>query len=184
MVAVVPNNQAVVNIPASLVDRAAPPRNPLLEAPHSYHKLGAAGAIAAEPRAVHFSGIQSGQTFTAKLRLLNTSGAAVRMHINAPSTPFFKVDVQKRGRVMPGMAEEVTVSFHPTDLRHYHDQIRVHCESGHLLVPLHAYPAADALVIPPRIDFGTVAQGTEVRESRGGAAGAQSAWLVACLAML
>jgi len=159
--ATVANSQAVVRIPATLVDRAAPTRNPLLEAPHSYIKLGAAGAVVAEPKAVHFGGMAVGETRTAKLRLINTGATAVRMHINAPSTPFFTLDVVKRGRVLPGMAEEVTVHFRPTDLRHYHDQIRVLSETGHLLVPLHAYPTADEIQIPPLINLGNVAQGSE-----------------------
>ena len=42
-------------------------------------------------------------------------GKPVRMHINAPATPFFSMAVQKRGHVMSGMSEEVTVTFSGED---------------------------------------------------------------------
>ena len=64
--------------------------------------------------------------------------------------------VEKRGRVMPGMAEEVTITCMPTDLRYYTDCIRVHCSSGNLIVPIHAYPGVSAVDVPRRVDFGKV----------------------------
>ena len=69
------------------------------------------------------------------LRLVNSSGNPVRMHIMHPQTPHFAISIGrngagKRGRVMPGMAEEVTVVCKPTELRYYRDTIRVHIEGG------------------------------------------------------
>ena len=135
----VPNDQADVRLGA-LVDRAArPPRNPLLEPPHDYSQLGVVGPVVAEPRSAHFAGITPGEKRTQTLRLLNKSGKGVRMHIHAPATPFFSMSVAKRGLVMPGMAEEVTITFSGEDMRHYHDQLRVHTEFGHLHIPCLLY---------------------------------------------
>ena len=139
----VPNEQADVSIPLQLTDDAKSlPRNTLLEAPHEYTRLekNLGCAVVAEPRAVHFAGITSGQRLEVTVRLLNVSGEAVRMHIHPPTTPFFSMRCNKRGRVMPGMAEEVVVTCSPTDLRYYSDCIRVHMASGNMVVPLHAYP--------------------------------------------
>ena len=181
MATVVPNRDAVVSIPSTLVDRAAPPRNPLLEPPHSYAKLTSTPSLTADPPQLSFSfsslGSHAGapgaheassgpaRLGSATLRLINTSAQPIRLHIHPPLTPFFQMEVVKRGRLMPGMAERVTVHFFPADIRHYHDQIRVHAEGGNLLVPLHAYPTTDDLALPSRIDLGTVPLGSEaVRE--------------------
>ena len=101
---------------------------------------------APEPPALYFSGIAPGVPLAANLRLINAAGEPVRMHIHPPSTPFFSMAVQKRGRVMPGMAEEVTVTFSGDELRYFTDAIRVHLPGGqNLRVPLHAFPAVSPL---------------------------------------
>eukprot|EP00965_Chrysotila_dentata_P023185 768514-Pleurochrysis_carterae.AAC.6 len=104
-VAVVPNHAAEVQIPSQLVGQSAPPRNTLLE--RSYELIGGVGGVRAEPSEVHFAGIARDVDKVATLRLVNASAAPTRMHIHPPSTPFFSMSIVKRGRVMPGMAEEV-----------------------------------------------------------------------------
>ena len=165
---VVQNDQALVELPSSLVDRAAPPHNPLLEQPNPYAKLGRPDSIVAEPPAIEI-GIEGRAAGSAKLRLINASGKPARMTIHAPSTPHFKLKLRKRGLVMPGMAEEVLVLFTASDSepRHYHDQIRVQTETGELLIPLAAFPTASPtdLGIPSLIDLGPVTLGSHVSHS-------------------
>ena len=89
----------------------------------------------------------------------------MRIHIHPPSTPFFSMAVQKRGRVMPGMAEEVTVTFSGDELR-FTDAIRVHLPGGqNLRVPLYAFPAVGPLSFPRRVDFGKVQLGAVARKA-------------------
>ena len=88
-----------------------PPPNPLLRM--EYARLGGAGPVRAEPAAVHFAGLDTENGPLIQLvRLVNASGNPVRMHIMHPQTPHFTISVGrngagKRGRVMPGMAEEI-----------------------------------------------------------------------------
>ena len=141
-----------------------PPPNPLLRM--EYSRLGGAGPVRAEPAQVHFAGLEEGgASLVQSLRLVNSSGNPVRMHIMHPQTPHFAISIGrngagKRGRVMPGMAEEVTVVCKPTELRYYRDTIRVHIEGGEtMLVPLHAYPAVAEAAFPSIVDFGRILQG-------------------------
>lgn len=114
------------------------------------------GLVTAEPAALHFAGLEAQSCQVQTLRLVNTSGQPLRMHIIPPVTPFFLMSVSKRGRVMPGMAEEVTLRCMATDLRYYYDTLRVHIGNENLLVPIHAYPAVTEVAFPDRIDFGPV----------------------------
>ena len=153
---------AAASVPVELVTHERkPPPNPLLE--REYARVGAAGAVVAEPPTIHFAGIEGGlgSALSAKLRLVNKSGHPVRMHIMPPSTSFFSMAVEKRGRLMPGLAEEITIRFTPNEVRYYHDTIKVHLGDGdeQLLVPIHAYPAVADFEFPGRVDFGLVAQG-------------------------
>ena len=151
MAAVCSNDAARVAFPDSLVEPADAPRNPLLEGEaHDYTLLGAVSGVRAEPAALHFERIAPGERQVQRIRLINTSGNAVRMHIHSPSTPFFSMGVEKRGSVLPGLAEEVTIAFTPTDLRYYHDAVRVHTPGGNLLVPLHACAPAPCQRAPER----------------------------------
>lgn len=158
---------SAVSLPTALVSaERLPPPHPLLQ--KEYARLGAAGAVRAEPPAVHFAGIDesSGVALTQTIRLLNVGGEPVRMHVLPPSTPYFSMALEKRGRVMPGLAEEVTIRFTPDAPRYYHDTLKVHLgdePDDCLLVPLHGYPAIGELAVPPTLDFGRVAQGDSVR---------------------
>ena len=152
-----------VSLPTALISaERLPPPNPMLQ--KEYAKIGGAGAVRAEPAALHFAGIEigAGGSLVQKLRLINSSGHPIRMHVLPPSTPFFTISFEKKGRLMPGLAEEIMVRFAPNEVRYYHDTIKVHLGDGDencLLVPIHAYPAVGELAFPARVDFGIVAQG-------------------------
>ena len=42
--------------------------------------------------------------------------------------------------------------LHPC--RYYYDCIRVHCDGGNLLIPIHAYPIINEVIFPRELDFG------------------------------
>jgi hypothetical protein len=135
-----------------------PLRNSLLESPHKYVRVGSniTNGLLAEPAVLYFAGIASGERIDMTVRLVNLSGEPLRMHIHPPATPFFSMRCNKKGRTMPGTAEDVTITCMPTDLRYYSDCIRVHCNRGNLIVPIHAYPGVSTINVPKRVDFGTV----------------------------
>ena len=135
-----------------------PLRNSLLESPHKYVRVGSniTNGLLAEPAVLYFAGIASGERIDMTVRLVNLSGEPLRMHIHPPATPFFSMRCNKMGRTMPGTAEDVTITCMPTDLRYSSDCIRVHCNRGNLIVPIHAYPGVSTINVPKRVDFGTV----------------------------
>ena len=148
-----------MSLPAQLTDDGRRPlRNTLLEPPHRYVRVGSnvTNGLLAEPAVLYFAGIASGDRIDMTVRLVNMSGEPLRMHIHPPATPFFSMRCNKKGRTMPGTAEDVTITCTPTDLRYYSDCIRVHCNRGNLIVPIHAHPGVSTINIPKRVDFGTV----------------------------
>ena len=155
-----------VDFPDDLVSKEQPPPpNPLLKL--EYEQMGAAGAMRAEPAAVHMHlGQETTEQLHQQLRLINASSTPQRVHILHPETPYFSMAIGtqgegKRGTIMPGLAEEITVRCNPTDgIRYYRDNIKVHMPDGvTMLIPIHAYPALSDAALPSRIDFGKVAQG-------------------------
>ena len=148
-----------MSLPLQLTDDGRRPlRNTLLEPPHRYVRVGSniTNGLLAEPAVLYFAGIAIGDRIDMTVRLVNMSGEPLRMHIHPPATPFFSMRCNKKGRTMPGTAEDVTITCTPTDLRYYSDCIRVHCNRGNLIVPIHAYPGVSTINVPKRIDFGTV----------------------------
>lgn len=61
----------------------------------------------------------------------------------------------RRGFIAPGLSEEITLEFCPTEHRYYYDCIRIHSEEENLLVPIHAYPVMNEIKFPSRVDFGS-----------------------------
>lgn len=60
---------------------------------------------------------------------MNISSKSQRLHVMAPTTPYFRMEYDaKKGLVPPGLAEEVKIIFSPTEYRYYYDCIRVRCE--------------------------------------------------------
>ncbi|KAJ1618956.1 hypothetical protein T492DRAFT_891186 [Pavlovales sp. CCMP2436] len=147
-----------VHVPRELVAAARlekAPTNRLLDE-EVYEKVGNSGTVAADPPMLHFAGFEPGQMLTRAVRIITTASRPQRFHIHAPSTPFFTSRCEKRGQIVPGLYEEVFVTFRPSDLRYYADSIRVHCAGQNLIIPIHAYPAMDDVPISPFIDFGFV----------------------------
>ena len=143
-------------------------RNPLDD--NVYTRLTRNAVFEARPDEVHFQGFQLNRTHTLKLRLVNVSDFTQRLHLLPPASAAFRVTFRgKLGQVAAGMSEEVTVEFHPTELRYYTDVIRVHtADKAGLVVPIHAYPGLSRAVgenslLPTRHDFGAVPLGTTRR---------------------
>ena len=60
------------------------------------------------------------------------------------------------------MSDDITITFTPHEWRYYYDTVKIFCgdQAENLVVPIHAYPSANDIVLPRIIDFGKVAIGT------------------------
>ena len=152
-----------------------PARNPLEEF-QVYSKLKRAKFFEARPDTVHFSGFVLGHRHQKVVQIVNVSHLTKRLHVMPCQTPYFTVHFDKKGKIAPGMAEELLIEFNPDEWRYYHDCIRVHLEEQNLLIPIHAYPTVaprqgvsiqgsslvlpshdsdrNGVYFPSRIDFG------------------------------
>lgn len=96
---------------------AAPGTNPAIQR-HAYAKLGKAHSFEAQPAVMHFGGYTLNKVHQHKLRIVNRSDRSQRVNIIVPTTPYFKAVYDKKGLIAPGMAEEVTIEFMPTEWRY------------------------------------------------------------------
>lgn len=68
--------------------------------------------------------------------------------------------MNKKGLLPTGMAEELLISFKPTEYKYFFDTLRINTETENILVPIHAYPVLDRdnlrNIFPRLIDFGTI----------------------------
>mmetsp|Transcript_56387 Transcript_56387/g.132233 ORF Transcript_56387/g.132233 Transcript_56387/m.132233 type:complete len:891 (-) Transcript_56387:47-2719(-) len=149
--------------PASGYPRGKPQyvRHPLLEK-CSFQQLHRNDVIESKPHTLHFAGFQINKEHSQVLKIVNISPKTLRLAILPPTTQWFKIDIDKKGLVAPGMSEEIVVTFTPDEWRYYHDAIKIFCGniSENLVVPIHAYPSATGLELPKMVDFGNVPLGT------------------------
>lgn len=124
---------------------------------HVYAKIGGNESLLPSPAVVHFGGYTLNEVHVQKISLLNTSNVSQRLHVVNTTTPFFRVRYDKKGRVAPGMSEDLYIEFKPNAWRYYYDCVRVHCEDENLLIPIHAYPVINEVVFPKVLDFGASA---------------------------
>jgi hypothetical protein len=145
---------------------AASRRHPLLEK-HSFEQLQRNEVVEARPHILHFGGFQIHKEHSQVLRVVNTSLTSMRVVVIAPSTQYFQISFDKKGLLAPGMSEDITVKFAPHEYRYHHDTVKIFVgDSGeNLVVPIHAYPSANDIVLPQIIDFGKVAIGTTKSKS-------------------
>lgn len=122
----------------------APPRNPLAD-DLVYTKLKGNKFFEVQPSIVHFSGFSLEHVHQQVVRIVNISHLTKRLHILQCQSPNFSIHYQKRGKIAPGMSEEVIIQFTPNEWRYYYDCIRIHSEDENLLVPVHAYPTVAPL---------------------------------------
>lgn len=128
-----------------------------------YLRVGRNKVLETRPSIVHFAGFTAKEKQTMVLRIVNVSSSVQRIHILPPETSFFSIAYAKKGPIAPGMsgtrsnppidvvrgdtwvgpifcpcwsalAEDVTISFMPTEWQYYYDTIRVHCQTENLLV--------------------------------------------------
>ncbi|CAJ1449433.1 unnamed protein product [Effrenium voratum] len=139
----------------------APVRHPLLER-ETFEKLQRNDVVEIRPHILHFGGFQVHKAHSHVVKVVNISPSSLRVSIIGPSSPWFKIDFDKKGLLAPGMSEDITVTFEPHEWRYYYDTIKIFCGdlSENLLVPIHAYPAANDIVLPRLLDFGATAIGT------------------------
>lgn len=136
-------------------------RHPILEK-GTFEQLHRNEIIETRPHTIHFGGFQIHKDHSHKLRVVNISSSSMRVLIIGPSTPYFRIEFEKKGLLAPGMSEEVTVTFTPHEWRYYHDSVKISCGGlcENLVVPIHAYPSANDITLPRIIDFGCVGIGT------------------------
>eukprot|EP00933_Yihiella_yeosuensis_P028127 TRINITY_DN21929_c0_g1_i1.p1 TRINITY_DN21929_c0_g1~~TRINITY_DN21929_c0_g1_i1.p1 ORF type:complete len:866 (-),score=170.53 TRINITY_DN21929_c0_g1_i1:27-2624(-) len=137
-------------------------RHPLLEK-CTFEQLHYNDVIETRPHTLHFGGFQIHKEHTNILKVVNTSRSSIRVSVIGPTTQWFKINFDKKGLLAPGMSEDITVTFEPHEWRYYYDTIKIFCgeQSENLVVPIHAYPSANDIVLPGIIDFGKVAIGTQ-----------------------
>eukprot|EP00297_Palpitomonas_bilix_P001409 CAMPEP_0113878408 /NCGR_PEP_ID=MMETSP0780_2-20120614/6661_1 /TAXON_ID=652834 /ORGANISM="Palpitomonas bilix" /LENGTH=949 /DNA_ID=CAMNT_0000864865 /DNA_START=261 /DNA_END=3110 /DNA_ORIENTATION=+ /assembly_acc=CAM_ASM_000599 len=129
------------------------PFNPLVET-QTYNKLGKNAYFESKPSILHFGGFAVHHVHKQEVRVLNISKDSKRLHVVPPTTPFFRIQYKKKGLIAPGMSEDLTVEFSPTEYRYYYDCIRIHSEDENLVIPLHGYPVLNSVDFPRMIDFG------------------------------
>mmetsp|Transcript_72733 Transcript_72733/g.113810 ORF Transcript_72733/g.113810 Transcript_72733/m.113810 type:complete len:859 (-) Transcript_72733:74-2650(-) len=136
-------------------------RHPLLEK-HSFEQIQRNEVVETRPHILHFGGFQIHKEHSQVLRVLNISLTSMRVVIIAPSTQYFQISYDKKGLLAPGMSEDITVTFTPHEWRYYYDTVKVFVgdSAENLVVPIHAYPSANDIVLPRIVDFGKVAVGT------------------------
>lgn len=134
-----------------------------LDGSQSFVKIGSNGAFRAHPGVIHFGGFTAGRVHEQRVRILNVGTQPQRMHVLGPTTEFFSMQGERKGRVAPGVAEEFVVRFTPRDWRYYYDTIRVHCEPENLVIPLHGYPVMNEVIFPKTIDLGSCPLGVPTR---------------------
>jgi hypothetical protein len=140
----------------SLYERPPPVlNNPVTK--RLFAQLGRCLGFEARPAVVHFGGFQLGSLHTQYVKIMNVSSSAKRLCIINPTTKEFRVRVEKRGIVSPGLAEVLAIDFEPTERRYHFDCIRIFTEADNLLIPIHAYPVLNKVQFPSRLDFGEVA---------------------------
>jgi len=116
-----------------------PAKNPLEEY-QVFSKLKRSKHFEARPDTVHFSGFVLGHRHQKVVKIVNVSHLTRRVHVMPCQTQYFSVHFDKKGKIAPGMAEELVVEFTPHEWRYYYDCIRIHMEDQNLLIPIHAYP--------------------------------------------
>uniref|UniRef100_A0A0G4IDG3 Abnormal spindle-like microcephaly-associated protein ASH domain-containing protein n=1 Tax=Chromera velia CCMP2878 TaxID=1169474 RepID=A0A0G4IDG3_9ALVE len=154
-------------VPAELLkqreSRTFDPDNPAtspLILKNRFEKLGENDLFVVEPAVIHFAGFEPLRRHVQSVYVRNKSTSTQRVTVIPPTTPFFSTKLDKKGRLAPGMAERIDIVFNPTELRYYYDQIRIHCESrDKLLIPLHGFPANNAISLPRFVDMGVVKMG-------------------------
>jgi hypothetical protein len=63
------------------------------------------------------------------VQITNISTTSQRLHVLAPTTPYFRMEYSNRkGIIPPGLSEEVRLFFAPTEYRYYYDCLRVRCD--------------------------------------------------------
>lgn len=122
-----------------------------------YTKIGSNGFIVIEPNVLHFPGFQIGKTYELKVRVVNSSLESTRVHLFYPSeNSAFQATCDKKGMIVPGMAEVIKVAFTPKKHMYYYDCIKVHHGHGNVLIPIHGYPVMNKIDFPKLLDFGKV----------------------------
>jgi len=125
-------------------------RNPLAD-DQVYTKLKRNKHFEAKPSVIHFAGFTLNTVQQRVIKLVNVGKITKRVHILPATTTHFSILYDKRGRVPPGMCEEIVVQFMPTEWRYYYDCIRIHSEDENILVPIHAYPSVAQISAPLKL---------------------------------
>jgi hypothetical protein len=79
----------------------------------TYELIGSNGSIQIEPKIVKFPGFEIGKLNITKVKVINASTKAQRVHILSPSTPYFTIKFEKKGQLVSGMSEDIYIHFTP-----------------------------------------------------------------------
>jgi hypothetical protein len=131
---------AQLTVPNQIVaDVHARHKNPLVDQ-QVFSKLERNKFFEVQPSVVYYGGFLVDHVHEQVVHVVNISSVTKRIHILPCDTPFFRVHTRKKGKVAPGMSEELVIHFTPNEWRYYYDTIRIHSDDDNLVIPLHAYP--------------------------------------------
>jgi hypothetical protein len=71
-----------------------------------------------EPELIKFSGYETMKLNIKKFKIINNSSKVQRVHILPPQSPFFNITFSKKGKIAPGLSEDVSVHFTPNEYRY------------------------------------------------------------------
>ena len=110
-----------------------------------------------EPRVLKFNGFALNKRNTKKLVIVNTSSKIQRLMVLPVYSDSFEFHFEKKGKLAPGMGQEIKVSLIPKKYSYYHANIRVVSEDEDFLIPIHGFPVMNQNrkhIFPMLIDFG------------------------------
>ena len=66
---------------------------------------------------VKFTGFEINKTNIQRISVVNSAAISQRVHILPPMSPYFQIKFDKKGNLAPGISEEITLIFKPSEYK-------------------------------------------------------------------
>ncbi|EPZ33942.1 hypothetical protein O9G_003461 [Rozella allomycis CSF55] len=115
------------------------------------------------PKSVKFDSFEKNDIITKKIRIINRSSSPITLSYSLENNDnAFKIKVDRKGKIMPGLSETVEVFFEADEIRYFYERLKIRTSLGDFIcVPIHAFPANVVMKTPSIIDFGCQFANTE-----------------------